>query len=209
MAAMSEGFFERWSRRKQQVRDGQAIQGDVAPVPAASEPPSSIPVQGSTSGGRPPGMEGAPPDTLPLTLADAEALNMDSDFKPFIARDVAPEVRNAAFRKLFADPHFNLMDGLDTYVDDYSRPSPLPDSALRQMASARLMKLVDDPQDGQETPADAGLPAVAESNDPVAHPSPPTADARPDSQETDDHHADLRLQQDDASRGEGARRGSG
>jgi hypothetical protein len=39
---------------------------------------------------------------------------------------VAPEVKNAAFKKLFADPHFNVMDGLDIYIDDYSKPDPLP-----------------------------------------------------------------------------------
>ena len=48
-----------------------------------------------------------------------------------MARDVAPEVRNAAMKKLFADPQFNVMDRLDTYIDDYSLPDPLPASMLR------------------------------------------------------------------------------
>jgi hypothetical protein len=47
------------------------------------------------------------------------------------ARDVAPEVKNAAIKKLFADPHFNVMDGLDTYIDDYSKPDPIPPEMLR------------------------------------------------------------------------------
>ena len=29
-------------------------------------------------------------------------------------------------KKLFSDPHFNVMDGLDTYIDDYGKPDPLP-----------------------------------------------------------------------------------
>ena len=141
----------------------------------------------------------APP---PLTLADAEALGIDSDFKPFVAEGVAPEVKNAAFRKLFADPHFNVMDGLDIYIDDYAKPSPLPDSVLRQMASAKFLKLFE--EDPQETPVNDGLADVAQS-DPGDLPSPPVADAQPASQPTDDHHADLRLQPDDASRAEDAR----
>ena len=77
-------------------------------------------------------------------MQDVAALNADSDFKPFVARAVAPEVRNAAMKKLFADPHFNVMDGLDIYIDDYSMPDPLPASMLRKMASAKFLKLFDD-----------------------------------------------------------------
>ena len=29
-------------------------------------------------------------------------------------------------KKLFADPHYNVMDGLDVYIDDYSKPDPIP-----------------------------------------------------------------------------------
>ena len=36
-------------------------------------------------------------------------------------------------KKLFADPHFNVMDGLDTYIDDYGKPDPIPQSMLRQL----------------------------------------------------------------------------
>jgi hypothetical protein len=61
-----------------------------------------------------------------------------------MARGVSPEVRNAAMKKLFADPQFNVMDRLDTYIDDYSQPDPLPAAMLRQMASAQFLKLFDD-----------------------------------------------------------------
>ena len=184
-----EGFFDRWSRRKQQVRAGELPAEPAAT--AGSEPPELA---------APPAPAAeAPP---PLTLADAEALGIDSDFKPFVAEGVAPEVRNAAFRQLFADPHFNVMDGLDIYIDDYAKPSPLPDSVLRQMASAKFLKLFE--EDPQETPENDGLADVAQS-EAGDSPSPPVADAQPASQPTDDHHADLRLQPDDAPRAEDAR----
>lgn len=192
---MSEGFFDRWSRRKQQVRDGERPEEPVPPPDMAPE----------TEGQVPDALQA--PEAAPPTLADAQALGIDSDFKPFVAEGVAPEVRNTAFRKLFADPHFNQMDGLDTYVDDYSKPSPLPDSVLRQMASAKFLRLFD--EEAEETPGDAGLPDVAQSDGSLAPPSPPVADAQPASQDTDDHHADLRLQPDDAARAEDARRGTG
>ena len=43
-------------------------------------------------------------------------------------------------KKLFADPHFNVMDGLDTYIDDYAKPDPIPPAMLRQLASAKFLK---------------------------------------------------------------------
>src|SRR5437868_3852319 len=151
-----EGFFDRWSRRKQQVRAGEVPPEpvvrteDEALEPAAPPGPSPSVLPAAQ----------APP---PLTLADVQALDIDSDFKPFVAEGVAPEVKNAAFRKLFADPHFNVMDGLDTYIDDYAKPSPLPDSVLRQMASAKFLKLFE--EEPEETPGNDGLPDVARSEE--------------------------------------------
>ena len=91
------------------------------------------------------------------------------------------------------------MDGLDTYIDDYSKPDPMPESVLRQMASAKFLKLFDGTS-RKKDPEDDAPPDVAQSTDPGDVPSPPVADAQPASQETDDHHADLRLQPDDAAR---------
>lgn len=201
---MSEGFFDRWSRRKQQVRAGHVP--DELPKP--QEPLPDRPAAPPTT--EPETLASEPPadavETQPLTLDDVKALQIDSDFRPFVARNVAPDVRNAAFRKLFSDPRFNVMDGLDTYIDDYSKPSPLPAGALRQMASAKFLKLFDeDPAHPEETPKGDGLDAVAKSEHPGDLPSPPVADAQPASQQTDDHDADLRLQPDDASRAEDAR----
>ena len=194
---MSEGFFDRWSRRKQQVREGEVLPPEPVAAPALVETPCPHP-------DLPPEKEGEMP---PPTLADAQALTIDSDFKPFVAKNVAPEVKNVAFKKLFADPHFNVMDGLDTYIDDYSQSTPVPESVLRQMASAKFLNLFEDEQ--EKNPEDDATPDVAQSTNPGEVPSPPVADAQPASQETDDHHADLRLQQDDAPRAEDARDGTG
>ena len=124
-----DNFFSRWSRRKAQVRSGQPLPAEP-PVP---EPPlAAAPVMA------PAAVEGLAPATLPPsapvepaepppapTLEDVARLSLDSDFKPFVARGVPAEVRNAAVKKLFTDPHYNVMDGLDIYIDDYSKPSPL------------------------------------------------------------------------------------
>ena len=212
--AMSEGFFDRWSRRKQQAKE------EVAPVDTVSSPPAALPAALPESANAPSGMPVDGDDEKPaeLSLADTETLTIDSDFRPFVARGVQPAVKNAAFRKLFADPHFNVMDGMDIYIDDYSKPTPIPDSVLRQMASAKFLELFDDEEEAnktasaavpEQTPGSDSMPDVAQSSAPGNLPSPLVADAQPASQMTDDPNADLRLQPDDAARAQDARSRAG
>lgn len=92
----------------------------------------------------------APPPEKVLSLDDVKALTQHSDFKPFMAQGVGPQVRNAAMKKLFADPHYNVMDGLDIYIDDYSLSDPIPQSMLRQMASAKFLNLFEDEKDEKD-----------------------------------------------------------
>ena len=146
---MADGFLGRWSRRKQEVREGKPL--EEPPPPAQSVPPaaptlSPKPASAVAAGAPPAAAPGAAPATEappPPTLADAQALTPASDFKAFVARDVSPEVRNLAMKKLFADPHFNVMDGLDIYIGDYTQPDPLPEGMLRKMASAHAMGFFD------------------------------------------------------------------
>lgn len=202
------------------------MQGDAAPPeeprPAAAQRPPVPAAPAETEGGvAAPQQEAAEPEAPLPTLEDAQALTPESDFKPFMARNVAPEVRNAAMKKLFADPHFNVMDRMDVYIDDYSNPAPLLPAQLRKMASAAFLKLVDDDEEekkgkaplNKETPATTQAQDVAQSehhaiDDPSPPNAPPDPGAQPASQETDDDHADLRLQQDDAARAEDPRRGT-
>ena len=132
-------------------------------VPSALEPRSSKhkPLEQQS-----PELQGAgAPEVAPvqepaLTLQDTEQLTDASDFSPFVKRDVAPEVRNAAVKKLFADPRYNVMDGLDTYIDDYSQPDPLPLSMLKQMASAQFLNLVETPPTATSSHESALTPEI-------------------------------------------------
>ena len=74
-------------------------------------------------------------------MADVQGLTPASDFQTFMRQGVPGEVRNAAMKKLFADPHFNVMDGLDIYIGDYSVPDPLPAGMLEKMVGAELLNL--------------------------------------------------------------------
>lgn len=156
------GFLGRWARRKSDALQGKPLEEPAPVAPGGNAGAIAAPPDGTQSApaAAPPSGPDAPvPAEKELSLNDVRLLTKDSDFKPFMAEGVGPEVRNAAMKKLFADPHFNVMDGLDTYIDDYSVSEPIPESMLRQMASAKFLKLFDDEEDDQDDKA-------AEKDDP-------------------------------------------
>lgn len=103
------------------------------------------------------------------TLVDVETLTRDSDYSRFVARSVTPDVRNAALKKLFTDPHFNVMDGLDTYIGDYNTPDPLPPGMLRQMVQSKLLGLFDDdPEQPADVPPPQPGPSLLPQDNPAA-----------------------------------------
>lgn len=111
----AESFFARWSKRNADA----AAEKPVAEVAPAVQPE--------------PVAEHAPPPTL----EDVAQLTPDADFKPFVARGVDEDIRRAAMKKLFTDPHFNVMDGLDIYIDDYNKFEPIPAAMLAALNHAR------------------------------------------------------------------------
>jgi len=109
-----EGFsLSRWSRRK--------LEATRAPLPSAATPPpaTSLPTPIATS---------ATP--VPIELPPVESLTFDSDFTAFLRPEVDADLKRAALKQLFRDPRFNVMDGLDTYIDDYTKADPIPSDML-------------------------------------------------------------------------------
>ncbi len=79
-----------------------------------------------------------PAPTTEVPLPPIESLDgLRSDYQAFFQQPVADELRHAALKKLFADPHFNQMDMLDVYVDDYTQFEPLPAALRMRLPSAR------------------------------------------------------------------------
>lgn len=159
MADEQIGFLGRWARRKSDVLDGKDVQEPVV----IAKPGLPAPVEGQAPAG-PAQRTEEPPE---LSLDDVKLLTKDSDFKPFMAQNVASDVRNAAMKKLFADPHFNVMDGLDIYIDDYSKSDPIPEAMLRAMTSSKFLKLFDQEEDAEKN-GDAA-PAWENTNNPSNH----------------------------------------
>ena len=101
-----ESFLSRWSRLKKEVESLVKTE-PVKPLANIPEP----------------------------KLPPVEQLNLESDYTAFFHPKVDEKLRREALRKLFSDPHFNVMDGLDVYIDDYGKPDPIPPEML-----ARLME---------------------------------------------------------------------
>jgi hypothetical protein len=141
-----EGFLRRWARRKAESRTDAAPSTEpVAPVAPVADYPSPI---------VPSPVPAPEPARLP-TMDDVAQLTSESDFSAFVARGVDAAVRRTALKKLFADPHFNTMDGLDVYIDDYTKPSPVTEAMLASLEHARqvLRSTADALDGGQDAPA--------------------------------------------------------
>ncbi len=201
------GFLSRWSRRKAQVREGAApaepqpqppaaVSAVAIPAPPAAVAAVAAPVHPAAQTAAEPANATQAPAEPPPTLADVALLTRDSDYSRFMASSVQPDVKNAALSKLFTDPHFNVMDGLDTYIDDYGKPDPLPPGMLRQMLQSHVLGLFDD-----EAP-EKQPPLVATDAQPACEAAPPTEPAAHE-------NTDLQLQPDDDAGPASAAMGTG
>jgi hypothetical protein len=152
---MADGFLGRWSRRKA----GLEPEGldSAAPDLKPKVTPSSVPPDKKTIESVPTPAE---EETLPPTLEEAESIDRFApDFSAFMKPNVDPAVQQAAMKKLFSDPHFNIMDRLDIYIDDYSIPDPIPMEMLKRMVQSESLGLFRKFEDGP------GAKVLAESEE--------------------------------------------
>ena len=128
----AESFFARWSRRKTEAKQEAAQESQQAQQerkPADAQPPV------------------AKTDAPPPTLQDVGKLTYNDDLSPFFARQVDEIIRRAAMKKLFADPHFNIMDGLDVYIEDYNKFEPMtPEMVAKLNHATALLNPVTGPE---------------------------------------------------------------
>ncbi len=157
---MSEGFLSRWSRRKHDSRrDEDAGDRDASPAPereatagvspvstridaALRVPPASADSDVQPAAGDPV-RTGERPEPAP-ELPPIDTLTPESDFRAFMRPGVDASARNAALAQLFRDPRYNVMDGLDVYIDDYTQPDPIPESMLAKLQQLHTIGLSDE-----------------------------------------------------------------
>jgi len=124
-----EQFLARWSRLKQEAQDQP---------PQEKAPEKAVDPK-------------APPPALP----PVDKLTFDSDYRAFFHPKVDEDVRRAALKKLFSDPRFNVMDGLDVYIDDYSKSEPIPPAMLAGLRQAqKILEWAKEDEDKRRDAAD-------------------------------------------------------
>jgi len=123
-------FLSRWARLKQQA----AIEAPA--VPAALSDADAV-------------------SSLPVADADGVPGDSGSDLTALLREELSEAVRKQALKAIFADPHFNVMDGLDTYIDDYSISEPIPPEMLATLNQACFLF-----ETQEEKPVDERAPAA-------------------------------------------------
>lgn len=82
----------------------------------------------------------------PVLAPDAQAVSPEVaepasgvDLMALLREELSDAVRKQTLKAIFADPHFNVMDGLDTYIDDYSISEPIPPEMMATLNQARFL----------------------------------------------------------------------
>jgi hypothetical protein len=120
--------LKRWSRRKLEAARAETPRdAPPEPVAAAAPPQPAQPAQ----------QAGAVAQSTDAPLPPIESLTIDSEFAAFFKPDVAEATKRAALKQLFRDPRFNIMDGLDVYIEDYTQPDPISPEMMKQLLHAR------------------------------------------------------------------------
>ena len=166
-----DNFLSRWSRRKHEAKRPADLDSSVRPdegIAPAPQPVAPAPrTVASASQLVTPAQAGAE-SSQPAPLPPIESLTPESDFTPFMQPDVDAGVKRQALKLLFQDPRFNVMDGLDVYIDDYTKSVPIPEGWLEKMEQVRHLGIFRKeevaavgPVQEQEQPPEAA-PAVAQ-----------------------------------------------
>ena len=165
-----ETFLARWLRRKRE-----------ATSPAGPDRPTAdaVPAQATS----PAGPDRPTADVVPAKagtqlaepLPPVESLTPESDFTPFMKPEVDAGTRRQAMKALFRDPQFNVMDGLDVYIDDYSKPDPLPEGWLEKLEQVKRLGIFREPEEEPATAPEA-LQKPAEEQPITPSEAPASAD---------------------------------
>ncbi|MBU3587678.1 DUF3306 domain-containing protein [Polynucleobacter sp. 31A-FELB] len=161
---MAGGFLNRWSR----LKSGENLEPEKKVVEQTKPELTSSPE-----------LKQEPADTKELTpsatLEDVEKIDRFApDFSAFMKPDVDPAVQQAAMKKMFSDPHFNVMDGLDIYIDDYSKPDPIPLEMLKRMVQSDMLNIFRKDSDDETPVAQTTANKESESEEQALPLSPQT-----------------------------------
>ena len=124
--------LSRWSRLKRAAAEEQAR----LPVPGVE----SVIAAPTLEKGRDEINSNDAVNTAPISrkydeLPPISAISLAEDFTPFMQSTVPQALKRQALKALFKEPHFNVMDGLDIYIDDYTAFEPISPEVMATLSS--------------------------------------------------------------------------
>lgn len=125
--------LSRWARRKEQARRGIVESEPAVSMPLVEEAPAEPPAEAERIDAR----TGKPYDELTdEDMPPIESLDTSSDLSVFMAKNISPWLRTAAFSKVFHSEHYNQYCLCAEYADDYTQFTPLGDVVPHDLKEA-------------------------------------------------------------------------
>ena len=121
----AEGLsLSRWSRLKRRKAEAAVVPPTGVEVAADVAAADQLPLSSEESA-----------NIAELNLPQLSSISLVEDFTPFMQAKVPQALRQMALKALFKEPHFNVMDGLDTYIDDYTVFEPITPEVMASLSS--------------------------------------------------------------------------
>jgi hypothetical protein len=139
----SESVLSRWSRLKRGRTDENSSQSKTSDT-SSSAHKNGVYANGANTPVSPERGSISPATSSPdssgddakaLELPSLESVSLEADFTPFMQAKVPEALKRQALKTLFKDAHFNTMDGLDTYIDDYTKFEPISAADLEGLSA--------------------------------------------------------------------------
>jgi len=141
----NENFVSRWSRRKIDARKTE--EKPAEPKPSSEPAPSAAPAVANT------GVAAARPEAIaPRELPPLESLKgLASEYTEFLKPGVDENLKRAALKKLFSDPHFENFERFEAYCEDFTKGEPIPLAMLKTLEHAKGLLFDDEEKKDAET----------------------------------------------------------
>ncbi len=122
--------LSRWSRLKR-----AAAEADSANAVRAEPVEALVAPEGGNDRLSPGARNDVAANAEHAELPPISTISLAEDFTPFMQAKVPQALKQQALKALFKEPHFNVMDGLDIYIDDYTVFEPISPEVMATLSS--------------------------------------------------------------------------
>ncbi|MCG9966175.1 DUF3306 domain-containing protein [Shewanella cutis] len=161
----ANGFFSRWSQRREQVAaEEAAVKTQTTAEELTEDKAEEVtqePVAVQESQASLTRTDEDPNRILTAEdLPNPDEIEIGGSFAKFMGANVDPAAKTAALRALWKQPHFNEIDGLLEYALDYSNQPKLTPEVSAELAQKVFRFITKDSEESEEDPTSRPEDAV-------------------------------------------------